>query len=104
MLATISVVLSSDDPKVLDEIISTIADSPQFFGQFKQDLFGGDERAALFATIEDKREFVQQQVVVGLLTQYQGIILDAKLKAVQAAQASAEPTAKAKPIAKRKGK
>lgn len=101
--AELTLTLASSDPKVLDGIIADIADSPQFFGQFTQDVFGGDQRAALSATQADKREFVEQQLIVGLLQQHTGIVLDREIRAVQATRASAEPTAKAKPIAKRGG-
>ena len=101
--AELTLTLTSDDPKVLDAIIADIADSPQFFGQFTQDVFGGDQRAALSATQADKREFVEQQLIAGLLQQHAGIVLDREIRAVQAVRAAAQPAAKAKPIVKRGG-
>lgn len=103
-MAEITITLQSDDAKVLDGIIAEIADSPQFFGQFTQDVFGGDQRAALNATQADKREFVEQQLVAGLLQQHAGMVLDRKIRAVQAEEAAKEPIVRAKPIVKRGGK
>ena len=100
-MAVITLTLQSDDTAVLDSVIAEIADSPQFFGQFTQDVFGGDQRAALSATQADKREFVEQQLVAGLLQQYMGIVLDKEIKAAQAAAAAKAPIATAKPIVKR---
>lgn len=103
-MAEITITLQSDDAPVLDGIIAEIADSPQFFGQFTADVFGGDQRAALNATQADKREFVEQQLVAGLLQQHAGIVLDRKIKVAQAEEAAKTPIATAKPIAKRGGK